>query len=275
MPYARIDTSLWRNPKVQALSPNAYRLYIQSIVWSVDNLTDGHFPRTFRALFAQKMHHVTAKKCRIELIHSQLWHVTERGYRIHDFDEYQFTKVQIEQRREANRIAQQKRRQLHLSEMTSDVTSSDDVITDLSSIDVQMKESTSLSSRSSDSARDPADAPWWEQSAVGGDERGADAPDPIPDAIWDRARQIVKQRLAAGVHIGDEAAYLDTVAHRLHTRATTEADPTSAAELATIEPCTYCNASGLAGYDEGGRCVPFDASEAVRWDRCPHPEVTE
>ena len=42
--WVKLDTSYLRNPKITALHPQALLLHLASILWTADQLQDGHIP---------------------------------------------------------------------------------------------------------------------------------------------------------------------------------------------------------------------------------------
>ncbi|MEO8483095.1 MAG: HNH endonuclease signature motif containing protein [Acidobacteriota bacterium] len=90
MPWARIDDNAGGHAKLLALSDGAYRLWVAGLIYCQRNLTDGAIPRHVIPTFG-----VRAKNVQLLIAHelcaslvpgrSPLWHITETGYQVHDF----------------------------------------------------------------------------------------------------------------------------------------------------------------------------------------------
>ena len=105
MPWVRFDDSAPDNPKLDALSDGAFRLWFNAICYSNRNLTDGFVPtnRVPRLTPHYKPQHQT------ELVNAGAWHKQEDGITIHGYLDYQPSSEQINQQREYER--QKKARQ--------------------------------------------------------------------------------------------------------------------------------------------------------------------
>jgi len=118
MAWAKFTDKLHENDKVGAVSDAAFRLWVLSITWSNDKLTDGHVPtsRPVRLLILRN-----AKKTIAELIAAKLWHqaahpctsclaqraakkvldpIPSGGYLIHHYFDFQKPAWVIRQERE-------------------------------------------------------------------------------------------------------------------------------------------------------------------------------
>lgn len=92
--FAKFDARLYLNPKWISLSesnPTAACLWISSITYSADNLTDGHVTKVVarRALGATDE---TIKA----LVDSRMWVESGDGWNIHDFSQWQLTRDEVE-----------------------------------------------------------------------------------------------------------------------------------------------------------------------------------
>lgn len=101
--YARLQNSFWRSPKGMKLkkrNPTAGFLYILSISYAADNMTDGHISEdvAYYALDA------TDDQIRF-LVEEGYWDTSEDGdgWRIHDYLEHQNSREQIEAARAKDR----------------------------------------------------------------------------------------------------------------------------------------------------------------------------
>lgn len=93
--YARIALDFDENPKIQPLSPEAFRCLIEAILWSRRNLTDGFLSKRL-ALARWSLEHLQ------ELCHNDDQNPSliesQEGWKIHDFASMQDTKAEIEAR---------------------------------------------------------------------------------------------------------------------------------------------------------------------------------
>jgi len=98
MTWARLDDQLPMHPKVRGLTDAAFRLYICAICWSNMHLSDGYIPdRHLRYMSDVRR----PKQCAEQLVQAELWEVTEDGWRIHDYLQYQPSADRVHQEREA------------------------------------------------------------------------------------------------------------------------------------------------------------------------------
>ncbi len=95
--WVKLDDGMPEHPKVEALSDNAFRAFICSIAYSGRQLTDGYLP-------AQVAHRY-ANGSLGELTDSGLWEIVEGGYVVHDYLEYQRSKADVLELREARKEA--------------------------------------------------------------------------------------------------------------------------------------------------------------------------
>ena len=113
MPWTRLDDQFHTNPKVTGLPDPAFRMYVNGLVWSVANLTDGRIPFVNASQMVQQTHGNSVRNAIRYLVEERLWEpdATEADvWWIHDFDQYQPTKAQIQQERDATRRRVQKHR---------------------------------------------------------------------------------------------------------------------------------------------------------------------
>ena len=113
MPWTRLDDQFHTNPKLTGLPDSAFRLYVNGLVWSVANLTDGRIPLVNASQMVSKPHGNSVVNAIRHLVETGLWEpdATESDvWWIHDFDQYQPTKSQVQQEREATRRRVQKHR---------------------------------------------------------------------------------------------------------------------------------------------------------------------
>ena len=108
MPWFRIDDSFYDHPKVKALPKRdrapAVGLWALAGAWSSKHLTDGKLPRAGVAEFAPVRLADALGKC-------GLWEYDDAdGFVFHDWLEIQPSRVQVEERRLADRQRQQRGR---------------------------------------------------------------------------------------------------------------------------------------------------------------------
>ena len=106
MPWTRLDDQFHTNPKLTALSDAAFRLYVNGLVWSVANLTDGRISFVNASQTLGNPHGNSVRNAIRYLVEERLWEPDADEpdvWWVHHFDQYQPTKAQIEQEREATR----------------------------------------------------------------------------------------------------------------------------------------------------------------------------
>lgn len=119
MPWVRFDDSSPDNPKIDALTDGAFRLWFNAICYSNRNLTDGHVPaaRVPRLTPHYKPAHLT------ELLNAGAFHKdTEGGITIHGYLDYQPSAQQITEQRAYERERKARRRQTGTSHTDRDTT---------------------------------------------------------------------------------------------------------------------------------------------------------
>lgn len=101
MTWFKVDDTFWSHPKVLPLPNSAVGLWLRAGCWAASHLTDGHVP-----LHALKMLGTSTDRGR--LIESGLWIERDDGsIQFHDWEHYQPTRAQVEQKRMADRKRQQ------------------------------------------------------------------------------------------------------------------------------------------------------------------------
>jgi len=101
MSWIKLDTDFFENVKVDRLSANAKLMYINCIMWSGQRLTDGAIPEHLILRLSRQSRASRAADLVQELATNGLFEVTETGYQIHNYLEYQSSKAQAEQRKDA------------------------------------------------------------------------------------------------------------------------------------------------------------------------------
>lgn len=110
MPWVKMSDDYYDNPKLAAAGPLAELLWARSIAWSNRNQQDGKVPRaTARSLgaFAEDFGS-TWQTLTAALERANLWHVSDDGWEIHDYLDYQRSSAQIRELTEARSKAGKK-----------------------------------------------------------------------------------------------------------------------------------------------------------------------
>jgi len=106
MPWVRLDTGLPDHPKILALieakKHRAALVYVFGLAYSGRHESDGYVPRA-----ALPFLHATTQDAQA-LVELRLWHHTEGGYQINDWDEYQPTSEASRMRQESLKRASRK-----------------------------------------------------------------------------------------------------------------------------------------------------------------------
>jgi hypothetical protein len=102
--YFKVDDGLAFHPKMMRLSANAVRAWLFAGTWCGRYLTDGFLPDD--ALSVVK----GSAEIADELVAAGLWDEVIGGYQFHDWAEYQYSKDQVERKRESDRRRKNKQR---------------------------------------------------------------------------------------------------------------------------------------------------------------------
>ncbi len=97
MVWVRLDDGFTDNPKIAALSDAAFRSFITALCYCNKNLTDGLVP----ALIAKQ---VAAPRVLIELTTAVIFERVGANYRVHDYDQYQPSKADVETKQTASKL---------------------------------------------------------------------------------------------------------------------------------------------------------------------------
>lgn len=140
--WIRVDDHFDEHNKFQQVGPLGIALWLAGLAYCNRNLTDGHIPwakarsllswdflgpdqepMTIAITSGMKGDDVKPAFVIRLLVDAGLWEEVDGGYRVHDYNDYQFTKEQIEQKREATtkRVAEWRER----NSVTNDVTNND------------------------------------------------------------------------------------------------------------------------------------------------------
>lgn len=124
MPWVRIDDHFDEHPKLAAVGPLAWGVWLAGIAYCNRNLTDGFIPRskahsftTFETVDEENLVWTLGRSSGhsgfdidsewvIGLLLGQgLWEIVPGGYRVHDYEDFQPTKAQVLADREQKRAA--------------------------------------------------------------------------------------------------------------------------------------------------------------------------
>lgn len=122
MAWARIDDNFFANPKIRKAGPEATMLYLASLTYCNQQLTDGFIPEEMLPILClyafidpsktlAPASGSSASKSLAPasiLLEIGLWHVVEGGYEIHDYMDFNASKQEIDQERQRKRIAGRK-----------------------------------------------------------------------------------------------------------------------------------------------------------------------
>jgi hypothetical protein len=98
--YARFDIGMPEHPKIMLLSDAAFRALFESTMYARRQLTDGFLnARIVSRMWGQEV----ADELSSNDPEKPSWIKVEGGYMIHDFEEHQVTRNDIEAKREAGR----------------------------------------------------------------------------------------------------------------------------------------------------------------------------
>ncbi|MDX3214543.1 hypothetical protein PV318_03155 [Streptomyces sp. ME02-6991-2B] len=104
MPWVRLDDRFPSHRKVALLSDKAFRLYVSSLCWAAENLTEGRIAARELPLVAGRIR--SPKTAAAELQTAGLWDAIADGWTIHDFLEYNRDRATVKEERAANAARQ-------------------------------------------------------------------------------------------------------------------------------------------------------------------------
>jgi hypothetical protein len=103
MPWIKLDDQWMNHPKIIKAGRDARDMWLASLSWCAQYLTDGYFPAELLPTLAV-MAIVDVANCQEfakRLLEVGLWERTENGYHIHDYNDYNPTKEQAEATKKA------------------------------------------------------------------------------------------------------------------------------------------------------------------------------
>jgi hypothetical protein len=98
MPWARVDDGFWSHPKAIVAGAEAIGVWARALSWSAQQLTDGWIPDEMIPLLA---HDAPGAPDRLST--AGLWEISEGGFRIHDYLDYNPSRSEVLAKREAER----------------------------------------------------------------------------------------------------------------------------------------------------------------------------
>lgn len=106
----RLATSFPASPEVLALPDRAFRVYIGALCWAVEHETDGRLPASAMQEWCKG---VLRRQDAIRALERDLWERTEEGWVIRHYSRYQYTRAEVESRRNAGaeRVRRHRNRQ--------------------------------------------------------------------------------------------------------------------------------------------------------------------
>lgn len=106
--YVKIETEILTDPKIMALSPEAFTLFVKGLAHAKQHETDGELHRISLKVVGIGIRNV--QKAAQELLKSGLWMETENGFTVgaEKWAKYQTTKQEIDSKRAQNRDRQQR-----------------------------------------------------------------------------------------------------------------------------------------------------------------------
>lgn len=96
MPWVRLDDQFPEHPKVSEAGPLAAWLYVCGLAYCARQLTDGFIPA---AQLRRLLPTGSVAKLADRLVSARLWEPTDGGFRVHDYLEYQPSRVEVEAER--------------------------------------------------------------------------------------------------------------------------------------------------------------------------------
>ena len=105
MPWVRIHDGALRNLKISALSDGAFRLWVAGLAHAQEHLTDGEIRREHLKMLTAKTTTKTVAELTTPVASNRapLWEVTELGYQIHDYGQWNDTRDVVIRKRDEKR----------------------------------------------------------------------------------------------------------------------------------------------------------------------------
>lgn len=126
MAWVRFDDGFFRHPKVATAGRDARDLYMASVFYANQNLTDGFIPEGVIRMIAADAGIASHNKAVKALVSVVMWEEVEGGYQIHDYLDYQQSAEQITVSRESNAKRQEEYRRRKRNATSNGVTNGTD-----------------------------------------------------------------------------------------------------------------------------------------------------
>lgn len=104
MTWGRLEEDMPGDPKIQAVSDPAFRLWMYSLCWCNKNLTGGRIPASTVPWLTRSQ---DPAKLAEELVHLKLWHLDDGCYRVNAWDDYNMAPEEVIAEREAAKTRMQ------------------------------------------------------------------------------------------------------------------------------------------------------------------------
>ncbi len=101
MTFAQLHDGFYRNPKVQAAGSVGAWMWVASIGYASEGLTDGFIPLVALASLCPDLDAKPRLKVAARLVEVGLWEVADGGWRVHDYLNWNFSKAAVLAKREA------------------------------------------------------------------------------------------------------------------------------------------------------------------------------
>jgi hypothetical protein len=110
--WVKLDDGFFRHPKVVRAGRDGRALYLAGLCWCSSQLSNGVTPAELLPLLAfdAGVPLDDAAVAADRLVEVGLWERVPEGWKVHDYEEHQRTREQVEHERELNRKRQQKKR---------------------------------------------------------------------------------------------------------------------------------------------------------------------
>jgi hypothetical protein len=102
MAWVKIDDQFYAHPKLIAVGPLAKSLFVDSLCYANQYLTDGFIPRMVALQICMPLEPYCESTAMISasLVHVGLWHDVDGGYQIHDYLDYNPSRAELKDKRE-------------------------------------------------------------------------------------------------------------------------------------------------------------------------------
>ena len=110
MAWVKLDTGIFRNPKVVTVSADAKLLYVAGICYAGDNLTDGLIPAHALPILGAESAIRNVKRPTAELVNAGLWIARDGVYEVHDYLDHNSRSGDVQAKRDAARDRMQRNR---------------------------------------------------------------------------------------------------------------------------------------------------------------------